>query len=201
MVRSLVIHQGGGYEFDRGRTPVMPGGSCTLPSHFCNPSRRTYVNRIRRGHKVLALAAAATMVIAACGSDDDSGSSDTTADSTAGIQRHEAPAGTEAPSRHRGASRHRARPAPTAEGEEPAGEAVFRITYELSDTAVWNDGTADHGGRLRVHRRRRSGTPGSLSPPATTRSSRSSEGDSPTADRRRDGRRSTRRTRRCSAPV
>ena len=44
------------------------------------------MNRMRRGHKLLVLAAASTLVIAACGSDDgdDSGDADTTEDTTAG---------------------------------------------------------------------------------------------------------------------
>ena len=70
-----------------GRTPALPGGSRTLPSHFCIPSRRTHVNRMRRGHKLLVLAAASTLVIAACGSDDgdDTGDTgDTTEETTAG---------------------------------------------------------------------------------------------------------------------
>jgi peptide/nickel transport system substrate-binding protein len=85
------------------------------------------VNTTRRGRKVLALAAASAIVFAACGSDDDSGSSDSTPEAT------EAPTeGTEAPSDTT---------ATTEGGEEAAGEAVFRITYELSDLAVWDDGT------------------------------------------------------------
>ena len=57
------------------------------------------------------------------------------AETTDAVETTDAPDSTEAPDTHRRHDRdHRC-------GEEAAGEAVFRITYELSDTAVWNDGT------------------------------------------------------------
>jgi peptide/nickel transport system substrate-binding protein len=120
------------------------------------------VNRIRRGHKVLALAAAATMVIAACGSDDDSSSSDTTADSTAdSTAGTEAPAGTDAPTDTEAPTD--TTEGTTAEGEEPAGEAAFTITYELSDNAVWNDGTPITAADFQCTVDATVNTPGSLS--------------------------------------
>ncbi len=120
------------------------------------------MNTTRRGRKVLALAAASAIVFAACGSDDDSGSSDSTPAAT------EAPTdGTEAPSDT------------TATTEEPAGEPVFRITYELSDTAVWNDGTpitaADFDCTVKAHL----GTPEAVITKGFDSIVSVSEGDSP----------------------
>jgi peptide/nickel transport system substrate-binding protein len=105
------------------------------------------VNTTRRGRKVLALAAASAIVFAACGSDDDSGSSDSTPEAT------EAPTeGTEAPSDTTA----------TSEGGEAAGEAAFRITYELSDTAVWNDGSPITVADFQCTQDATMNTPGSL---------------------------------------
>ncbi len=122
------------------------------------------MNRIRRGHKVLAFAAAATLVVAACGSDDDSGSDDTTAGTEASTDT-EAPAGTDAPADTEPAGTEPAgTEAPTGtDGEEPAGEAVFSITYELSDTAVWNDGSPITAADFQCTVDATVNTPGSLS--------------------------------------
>jgi peptide/nickel transport system substrate-binding protein len=69
-----------------GLNAGLPGGSPYQPLSQSVPNQEdTYVSKIRRGHKVLALAAASALVFAACGSDDDNGDSagDTTGD-TAG---------------------------------------------------------------------------------------------------------------------
>lgn len=63
------------------------------PSRFCIPFQEdTYVNTTRRGVKLLAIAAASALVIAACGSDDDtSDSGDTGATDTSGSETTDAP--------------------------------------------------------------------------------------------------------------
>ncbi len=134
------------------------------------------MNRIRRGHKVLALAAAATLVVAACGSDDDSGSDDTTVDTEATTDT-EAPGDTEAPTDTEATTDTEA---PTGtDGEEPAGEAAFRITYELSDTAVWNDGTDITVADFQCGLDAVLGTPGSLSTTGYDAITSISEGETP----------------------
>ncbi len=91
------------------------------------------MNTTRRGRKILALAAASAVIFAACGSDDDGG-----AETSDAVETTDAPDSTEAPD---------ATDAPgdttdtTDGGEEGPGEAAFRITYPLSDNAVWNDGS------------------------------------------------------------
>ena len=88
------------------------------------------MNTTRRGRKILALAAASAVIFAACGSDDNSGSSDTSGSDTteAATDGTDAPDATDATTE-------------TTEGGGAAGEAVFQVTYELSDNAVWSDGS------------------------------------------------------------
>ncbi len=123
------------------------------------------MNTTRRGRKVLALAAASAIILAACGSDDDSGSSDSTPDAT------EAPTdGTEAPGDTT---------ASTDGGGDATGEPVFRITYNLSDNAVWNDGTPISVDDFECTRLATLGTPGSLSTVGYKSITSIAEGDSP----------------------
>ena len=107
------------------------------------------MNTTRRGRKVLALAAASAVIFAACGSDNNSGSSNTD-----GSQTTEAPTdGTTAPDSTDAATGT----------TEPGGEPVFQITYELSDTAVWNDGSPITVADFQCTSDATLNTPGSLS--------------------------------------
>jgi ABC-type transport system substrate-binding protein len=108
------------------------------------------VNTTRRGRKLLALAAASAVIFAACGSDDNSGSSSTDASETTDATTD----GTEAPGTTDGTTE-------TTDGA--AGEAVFQITYELSDTAVWNDGSPITVADFQCTADATLNTPGSLS--------------------------------------
>lgn len=131
------------------------------------------MNTTRRGRKVLALAAASAVIFAACGSDDDSGSSDTSAsDST-----EAATEGTDAPDTTDDMTDTTDDMA--EEGEEPAGEPVFRITYNLSENAVWEDGTPISVADFECARQATIGTPGSLSTVGYESITSISEGDSP----------------------
>jgi peptide/nickel transport system substrate-binding protein len=129
------------------------------------------VNTTRRGRKILALAAASAVILAACGSDDDSGSGSESTD--AGSETTEATEGTDAPDTTDDMTET------TDGGEEGAGEAVFRITYELSDTAVWNDGTPITAADFECGWKAALGTPGSLSTAGYDSIISVEEGDSP----------------------
>ena len=127
------------------------------------------MNTARRGRKILALAAASAVIFAACGSDDDGGSGAETTDS--GSETTEAPDGTEAPDTTDETTET------TDGGEEGAGEAVFRITYELSDNAVWNDGTPIMVADFQCGMDAALNTPGSLSTAGYDSITSISEGD------------------------
>ena len=128
------------------------------------------MNTTRRGRKILALAAASAVIFAACGSDDDSGSSDTSAsDSTEAATEGTEPADDMTETTDDMAE----------EGEEPAGEPVFRITYNLSENAVWEDGTPISAADFECARQATIGTPGSLSTVGYESITSISEGDSP----------------------
>jgi ABC-type transport system substrate-binding protein len=110
------------------------------------------VNTTRRGRKILALAAASAVIFAACGSDDDSGASD-----TSGSETTEATEGTEAP------DTTEAETETTEGGEEPGGEPVFRITYDIADDATWSDGAPITVADFQCTYNATLNTPGSLS--------------------------------------
>ncbi len=130
------------------------------------------MNTTRRGRKILALAAASAVIFAACGSDDDSGSSDTTGSDTT-----EAPTeGTDAPDTTDDTTETTET---TDGGDEGAGEPVFRITYNLSDNAVWNDGTPITVADFECGRAAVMGTPGSISTAGYESITSIAEGDSP----------------------
>src|SRR6478736_4703017 len=126
---------------DCGRTPAsraVPAAS--LP--FLYPIQEdTYVNTIRRSHKLLALAAASTLVIAACGSDDNSSSSDTTAGTTADSTAT-APADTTA---------------------DTAADTTADTTGDINPDAVWDDGTPITFADFKCLADAKLNTPGSLS--------------------------------------
>ncbi len=96
----------------------------------------------------MALLAGTALIAAACGSDDDSGSGDTTAAT-------EAPA-TEAPSSEAPAGSD----APTTGGEAPAGGMT--VTYNLNPDAVWDDGTPITSADLECTYKASLNTPGSI---------------------------------------
>ncbi len=97
----------------------------------------------------MALLAGTALIAAACGSDDDSGSGDTTAAT-------EAPA-TEAPSSEA--------PSSEAPSSEPAagGDAAMTLTINLNPDAVWDDGTPITSTDLECTWRAALNTPGSIS--------------------------------------
>lgn len=87
----------------------------------------------RRSTRFAALAVGLSLIAAACGDDDDTTTGDTTAteETTAGTEATEettAPDGTEATEE-------------TTGDTEPSGEAAMRITYDIAEAAVWDDGT------------------------------------------------------------
>ncbi len=129
------------------------------------------MNTKRRGRKILALAAASAVILAACGSDDDSGSSDTSGSDTteATTDGTEAPGDTTETTDDMG-----------EDGEDAMGEPVFRITYELSENAVWNDGTPITVADFQCGMDAALNTPGSLSTAGYDSITSISEGDSPT---------------------
>jgi len=127
------------------------------------------VNNTRRGRKILALAAASAVIFAACGSDDDSGSSDTTASDTTEATTE----GTDAPDTTDATTET------TDGGGDAMGEPVFRITYNLSDNAVWSDGTPITAADFDCARLASLGTPGSLTTAGYDSITSIKEGDSP----------------------
>jgi peptide/nickel transport system substrate-binding protein len=103
----------------------------------------------RRSAKLLAFATAASLLVAACGGDDDdSADTPTTEGEATETTAGEAPAPTTeaaAPTTEAAAPTTEAA-APTTEGAAPTtaaegGEGGMRVTYTLSDAAVWSDGT------------------------------------------------------------
>jgi peptide/nickel transport system substrate-binding protein len=114
------------------------------------------VNMKRRSSKLLGLAAASVLVIAACGSDDNSGATEETTDGTGTVTEEttaDTTAGTEVT----------ADTTVSTGSEGAAGEAVFRITYDLSEKAVWNDGTPITAADFKCTTDAIVNTPGSLS--------------------------------------
>jgi peptide/nickel transport system substrate-binding protein len=110
----------------------------------------------RRSSKLLGLAAASVLVIAACGSDDNSGATEETTDGTGTVTEEttaDTTAGTEVT----------ADTTVSTGSEGAAGEAVFRITYDLSEKAVWNDGTPITAADFKCTTDAIVNTPGSLS--------------------------------------
>lgn len=89
----------------------------------------------RRGAKFAALVVGLSLLAAACGGDDD----DSTTPAT------EAPGTTEASSETTAAPETTEAGSETTEAtgttEAPAGDAAMRITYDIAEDAVWNDGT------------------------------------------------------------
>ena len=80
----------------------------------------------KRSAKFAALAVTLSLFAAACGSDGESTTADTTATTEAPTATTEAPTdSTEAPT----------------DTEAPAAEAAMRVTIDLADEAVWEDGT------------------------------------------------------------
>jgi len=128
------------------------------------------VNTTRRGRKILALAAASAVIFAACGSDDNSGSGSESTD--AGSETTDAPA-TDTPDTTE-------TPDTTDGGEEAAGEAVFRITYEMSDLAVWDDGSPITAADFECTYLASLNTPESLSTTGYDKITSVTEGSSPT---------------------
>lgn len=146
----------------------MPGGSRghPYPPVLTPIQEDNYVNTTRRGRKLLALAAASAVIFAACGSDDSSGSSNTD-----GSETTDAPDATDAP----GTTDDNTE---TTDGGA-AGEPVFRITYELSDNAVWNDGTPITVADFQCGMDAAMNTPGSLSTAGYDSITSITEGSSP----------------------
>src|SRR5215212_5794504 len=99
----------------------------------------------RRTKRIAAIAVGLSLIAAACGDDDDDGGEATTAPTEApattaaesstevSSETSSATATTEASTATTAAS--------TAESSAPAEEAAMTVTYTLSDTAVWNDGS------------------------------------------------------------
>lgn len=126
----------------------------------------------RRSAKLLAVTAAASLLIAACGGDDDD-AADAPSTEAPAPEPTEAPAPepTEAP------APETTEAAPTTEGGAPTtdsaptteggddgegGTGGMRITYTLSDTAVWNDGTPISAADLECTWLAKINTPGSI---------------------------------------
>jgi peptide/nickel transport system substrate-binding protein len=99
----------------------------------------------RRTKRIAAIAVGLSLIAAACGDDDDDGGEATTAPTEApattaaesstevSSETSSATATTEASTATTAAS--------TEESSAPAEEAAMTVTYTLSDTAVWNDGS------------------------------------------------------------
>jgi len=127
------------------------------------------VSTTRRGTKFAALALGLALVAAACGSDDDGTTGDTTAATTApeattaetAAPATEAPgettAETEAPGTSTGDTS-----APETTGGESGGSGMT-VTYTLSDVAVWDDGTPFSAADFECTWKAVLGTPGSIS--------------------------------------
>lgn len=100
----------------------------------------------RRSAKLLAFAAAASLIVAACGGDDDDSAEETPSTEGAAPTTEAAAPTTE------GAAPTTEAAAPTTEGAAPTTEGAapttdgggegggMRVTFTLSDVAVWNDG-------------------------------------------------------------
>jgi peptide/nickel transport system substrate-binding protein len=91
------------------------------------------VSNTRRSAKFAALAVSLSFIAAACGG-DDSDTADTTP-ATEAPSATEAPEATEAPAATDGTE------TTTAGTEAPSSDAAMRITYDIADTAVWEDGS------------------------------------------------------------
>lgn len=119
------------------------------------------MNTIRRSHKLLALATASTLVIAACGSDSDDGGAEDTTAGTEATEGTEAPEGTTAET-----TEGTEAPEGTTEGtdgEEPSGEAAMIMTVDLAEDAVWEDGSPITYADIQCTWEANLNTPGSLS--------------------------------------
>lgn len=87
----------------------------------------------RRGAKFAALVVGLSLIAAACGGDDEETTTATEAPATT-----EATEATEAPATTEAGGETTEAPGTT---EAPAEEAAMRITYDLAEAAVWDDGT------------------------------------------------------------
>ncbi len=87
----------------------------------------------RRGAKFAALVVGLSLIAAACGGDDEETTTATEAPATT-----EATEATEAPATTEAGGETTEAPGTT---EAPAEEAAMRITYDIADVAVWDDGT------------------------------------------------------------
>jgi peptide/nickel transport system substrate-binding protein len=91
------------------------------------------VSTTRRGAKFAALVVGLSLIAAACGGDDEETTTATEAPATT-----EATEATEAPATTEAGGETTEAPGTT---EAPAEEAAMRITYDLAEAAVWDDGT------------------------------------------------------------
>ncbi len=87
----------------------------------------------RRGAKFAALVVGLSLIAAACGGDDEETTTATEAPATT-----EATEATEAPATTEAGGETTEAPGTT---EAPAEEAAMRITYDIAEAAVWDDGT------------------------------------------------------------
>ena len=147
-----------------------------------NIIRRTHhVRTTRRSTKFAALAVGLSLIVAACGSDDDE-ASDTTAGQTATSAAGTTPASeapdttaeavdttaeapdttAEAPDTTAEAPDTTGEAPDTTGGEEPSGEPALRITYDIADTAVWSDGSPITWADFECTALANTNTPGSL---------------------------------------
>ncbi len=93
------------------------------------------MNTRRRGTRLLAIAAATALVVAACGSDDNDDGADAPADTTATTDdaTEDNTETTEEATEDTTED--------TTDTDEPAGEAAMIVTVDLAEEAVWEDGT------------------------------------------------------------
>lgn len=124
----------------------------------------------RRSAKLLAFAAAASLLVAACGGDDDDSAEETPSTEGAAPTTEAAAPTTEgaAPTTEAAAPTTEGGAAPTTEGgaaptTEGGGEGGgMRVTYTLSDAAVWSDGTPISAADVECTWLAKVNTPGSI---------------------------------------
>ena len=113
-----------------------------------NITRRTIHVRTSKRSKIAALAVGLSLIVAACGDDEETTDETTATEETeAPTEETEAPSDTEAPT----------------DTEAPSGEAAMRVTYTLSDVAVWDDGTPISAADFQCTLDATLNTPGSIS--------------------------------------
>ncbi|HZI45284.1 MAG TPA: ABC transporter substrate-binding protein, partial [Ilumatobacter sp.] len=99
----------------------------------------------RRTKRIAAIAVGLSLIAAACGDDDDDGGEATTTETeapapTTAEPTEETTEETSAPTTEASAPEETSAP-DTTEASEEAAAAAMTVTYTLSDTAVWNDGS------------------------------------------------------------